>query len=190
MDSKTRGRVRRGAAWMAVAAATFGVFLTPRLATATAAPVPPEVPQEIAVPAGNELYGMGSAEGFQIYICQSQGTGFGWALQQPMAVLAGGGHKAFALHYGGPTWMALDGSAVVGTRTGLAPAPDAGAIPWLKLSASPASGSTTGVLSGTTFIQRVNTTGGVAPATGCDAEHVGATAPVPYTADYYFYRAG
>lgn len=77
MNTKTKDRVRRGAAWIAVATATFGVFLTPRLATATAAPAPPEVPQEVAVPAGNVLYGMGSAEGFQIYACQAQGTGFG-----------------------------------------------------------------------------------------------------------------
>ena len=48
-------------------------------------------------------------------------------------------------------------------------------------------GSADGTLSGTTFIQRLNTTGGTAPASGCDAE--GATAPVFYTADYYFWKA-
>jgi hypothetical protein len=41
------------------------------------------------------------------------------------------------------------------------------------------------------FIQRVNTTGGSAPATGCSLEtNVGATTLVPYTADYYFFKAG
>ena len=39
-------------------------------------------------------------------------------------------------------------------------------------------------------VQRINTVGGLAPATGCDAAHAGATAPVFYTADYWFYRAG
>ncbi len=46
-----------------------------------------------------------------------------------------------------------------------------------------------GTFTSTTFIQRVNTTGGVAPAGGCDADRVGTTTPVFYTADYYFYRA-
>jgi hypothetical protein len=37
-------------------------------------------------------------------------------------------------------------------------------------------------------IQRVNTTGGLAPTSGCGATTVGAVADVPYTADYYFYH--
>jgi hypothetical protein len=46
-----------------------------------------------------------------------------------------------------------------------------------------------GTLSGTTFIHRVNTLGGLAPETGCtSAADVGRTAFVPYTADYFFYR--
>ena len=46
-----------------------------------------------------------------------------------------------------------------------------------------------GKLTGTRFIQRLNTCGGVMPATGCtEAGHVGRKALVPYTADYYFYR--
>lgn len=45
-----------------------------------------------------------------------------------------------------------------------------------------------GTFSSTTYIQRLNTTGGLAPTSRCDAVHVGASAPVSYTADYYFYR--
>lgn len=185
MNITTKSTLRRGAGLLAATAVALGVaVLPPRGATAT--PAPPPVPQDIAVPAGNMLAGIGNAEGFQIYTCGAAG----WTLQQPMAVLTGGGHKPFVLHYGGPTWMALDGSAVVGTRAGIAPAPTRGNIPWLLLSTSPANGSADGTLSGTTFIQRLNTAGGTAPASGCDADHLGATAPVFYTADYYFYRAG
>jgi hypothetical protein len=184
MNITTNRKARRGAGLLAAAAVALWVaLLPPRGATAT--PVHP-VPQDIAVPAGNVLAGVGNAEGFQIYTCGAAG----WTLQQPMAVLNESGHKAFALHYGGPTWMALDGSAVVGTRAGIAPAPTPGNIPWLLLSAAPADGSADGILSGTTFIQRLNTAGGTAPASGCDADHLGASAPVFYTADYYFYRAG
>ena len=185
MNTKTNSKVRRGAGLMAAAAVALGGLLVgPQAATAT--PGPPEVPTDIAVPAGNVPSSMGQAQGFQIYTC----TATGWVLQQPMAVLTAGGHKPFALHYGGPTWMAMDGSSTTAARAGSAPAPEAGAIPWLLLKATPNSGPADGTFSSTTFIQRLNTTGGVAPATGCDAAHVGATAPVYYTADYYFYRAG
>ncbi|PYR41378.1 MAG: hypothetical protein DMF95_31190 [Acidobacteria bacterium] len=41
-----------------------------------------------------------------------------------------------------------------------------------------------------TFVQRLNTAGGVAPSTGCSGPtDVGNEAFVPYTADYFFYRA-
>ena len=44
-------------------------------------------------------------------------------------------------------------------------------------------------LTETTFIQRLNTIGGLAPATGCGAlSDVGNEAFVPYTADYFFYK--
>jgi len=44
-------------------------------------------------------------------------------------------------------------------------------------------------LTATTFIHRLNTSGGVAPSTGCTASDVGKKAFVPDTADYFFYRA-
>ena len=67
-----------------------------------------------------------------------------------------------------------------------------GAIPRLLVTivgdqAGPTSGDR---LTRTTFIQRVNTSGGVAPSTGCaSASDIGNQAFVPYTTDYYFYRA-
>ena len=67
-----------------------------------------------------------------------------------------------------------------------------GEIPWLLLQAVGVANGPTGgdYLAHTTFVQRLNTAGGVAPATGCgQASNVGATALVPYSADYYFYRA-
>lgn len=180
MTTKTKRHIGLMAAGMtAVAALVAG----PQLATA--AQRPPEVPGNIAVPAGHVLSSMGAAEGFQIYGCQSTG----WVLQQPQAVLLAGGHKPFALHYGGPTWTAMDGSSVVGARVDGVPAPSPSDIPWLLLRATPKPGAVEGALTGTTYIQRLNTSGGVAPATGCDADHLGATTLVPYTADYFFFRA-
>jgi len=45
-------------------------------------------------------------------------------------------------------------------------------------------------LTRTTFIQRLNTSGGIAPSTGCaQPTDVGSKVLVPYAADYFFYKA-
>jgi hypothetical protein len=67
---------------------------------------------------------------------------------------------------------------------------DPTAIPWLRLkTTSAAAGPGGDRLARTTCIQRVNTGGGVAPTSGCDASTVGKEARVGYTADYYFGKA-
>ena len=71
------------------------------------------------------------------------------------------------------------------------PLVEQGAVAWLKLTASGTQDGPTGghTLSETTFVQRLNTHGGVAPSTGCaSAADVGNEAFVPYTADYFFYK--
>lgn len=51
---------------------------------------------------------------------------------------------------------------------------------------APTGGAT---LARTTFIQRVNTFGGLAPSTGCDVPNeLGKKAFIPYPADYVFYK--
>ena len=68
-----------------------------------------------------------------------------------------------------------------------------GAIPWLLLQVVGAQDGPTGghKLTATTFIQRLNTSGGVAPSTGCAVStDVGKKALVPYTADYFFFVSG
>jgi hypothetical protein len=88
------------------------------------------------------------------------------------------------IHYAGPTWESNSGSKVVAAvRERCTPDPDA--IPWLLLKATSAQGP--GLFGGVTYIQRVNTEGGLAPAEPGDV--VGEEVRVPYTAGYYFYRA-
>jgi hypothetical protein len=130
----------------------------------------PDVPAALAVPEGNRLAFLLDASGQQIYGCQATATGFGWVL---------------IAHYAGPTWEALDGSTVVGARVAAYSA-DPTAIPWLLLSAASHAGQ--GKMSKVSFIQRLNTTAGLAPTTGCDADHVGAQSAIDYTATYYFYE--
>jgi hypothetical protein len=69
--------------------------------------------------------------------------------------------------------------------------PNAGSIPCLLLQSIGSQSGTAGgtLLSKTTFIQRLTTWGGGAPADGCSTSaDVGTQILVPYTADYYFYR--
>ena len=163
------------------ALAFWAVFLT-------AAPAQNGVPDSLKPPSGERLVLQGHATGDQIYICQSSSGGgdtrFAWVLSAPDARLTGDNGKEVAKHFAGPTWQSADGSQVKGKVVSqTAPAPDS--IPWLLLTATDHSGS--GVMSEVRTIQRLNTKGGRAPTTGCDAQHQGTKARVNYTADYYFY---
>jgi hypothetical protein len=144
----------------------------------------PVVPSKIQVPSGNRVFLVGHAVGVQIYLC----NGAAWSFVAPRADLFGDNGQLVVTHFGGPSWQAKDGSTVVGTlvdRTTV----DASAIPWLLLSASASPGSHGGRLAHTTFIQRVATTGGLAPAASeCNPSTAGTQAEVPYTADYFFWK--
>jgi hypothetical protein len=148
---------------------------------AQAHPEPPDVPSDIAVPEGNKPYLDVHAVGVQIYAC----NGTAWGLVAPRADLYDRG-RFFGTHFAGPTWQAKDGSEVVGSRVaGINVDPTA--VDWLLLSAA---STTEGRLGKTTFIQRINTTGGRPPAAvDCNAATAGTRAEVPYTADYVFWKA-
>jgi len=151
--------------------------------------VTPDVPAELQVPEGNSLFLVGHATGVQIYGCTVTASGTAWTLLAPRADLYGDNGKVIATHFAGPTWQANDGSWVVGKKeAGVTVDPTA--VPWLKLSAaSKAAGPDGDRLAHTTFVQRLNTAGGLPPAASeCDATSVGTRAEVPYTADYYFWR--
>jgi hypothetical protein len=146
----------------------------------------PELPSPIcdsvAVPDGNRVSAHVYAAGVQIY----QWNGSAWVFVAPEAELFASPcyEGSVGMHYAGPTWEAKDGSQVVAVReAGCAPYP--GAIPWLRLVATETSEH--GRFGDVTFIQRVNTIGGTAPAEA--GTEIGQEARVPYTAEYYFYRA-
>jgi hypothetical protein len=174
---------------MLVAGIVAAVAAWPLAQMAIAGPPEPVVPAAIAVPDGHKLFLVGHAVGVQIYSCNATSSGYRWSFVAPRANLYGDNGKLLTTHFAGPTWQAKDGSSVVGRRVdGLTV--DASAIPWLLLAAaSTSTGADGDRLAGTTFIQRIATTGGLAPAAaGCNAETAGATAEVPYTADYYFWK--
>jgi len=151
---------------------------------AQAGPPPPVVPSKIQVGAGNKVFLVGHAVGVQIYSC----NGVAWGFVAPRANLYDDHGKLIITHFGGPTWQATDGSRVVGQLVDSVTV-DATAIPWLLLSASTTAGPDGDRLVATTYVQRIATTGGLAPpAAECNATTVGTVAEVPYTADYYFWK--
>jgi hypothetical protein len=148
----------------------------------------PKVPKILRVPAGQTVLLKALGKGVQIYECKAKPGDpgkFEWSFKAPEADLTNEDGKKIAKHYAGPTWEGNDGSKVVGEKKADAPAPRPGAVPWLLLKAKTNEGTST--FARVTYIQRVDTKGGVAPATGCDQAHVNTEARVDYSANYYFY---
>jgi Protein of unknown function (DUF3455) len=190
---------------LAALAAAFTVS-RPQLAHADHV-TPPPVPANIQVSAGNKAFLEGHAIGTQDYICLPSGSGFAWTFFGPQATLFNDDDKQVITHFLSPnpfeggtpraTWQhSQDTSTVWAFATPATTSTDpafvaSGAIPWLRLEVVGAQDGPTGghKLTATTFIQRLNTSGGVAPSTGCIlSTDVGKKALVPYTADYFFYK--
>src|ERR1700721_804235 len=139
-----------------------------------------QIPQQLQPPANEQLLLKVHAKGDQVYTCKGDGTQFSWTLKAPDAQLFDKDGKAFGKHFAGPSWEASDGSRVTGKAVANAPSPDADSLPWLLVNIVSHEGS--GVFSNATTIQRLNTKGGKAPASGCDASHVGKEVRVAYSA--------
>ena len=155
---------------------------------ATAEILPPQVPESLKAPATELVLLKAVGKGKQIYACKAKvdnAAQFEWVLARPDADLLNDQGAKIGKHYAGPTWEAVDASKVVGQVQQRANAPQPEAVPWLLLKAKANEG--TGKFSHVSYIQRVNTAGGVAPAGGCDKEHAGNEVSIDYHADYYFY---
>jgi hypothetical protein len=177
----------------------------------------PPVPADLQVETGNKVFLIGHAVGTQNYVClpcdpSTPGceAGVAFSLFTPQATLFNDHGKQLITHFFSPnpfegnlvraTWEhSQDTSRVWAKAIGIATDSTdpqfvrQGAIPWVLLQvkdvgalAGPTGGNK---LTGTTFIQRVNTFGGSAPAGVCNSPaNIGIKAFVPYTADYIFYK--
>ena len=149
---------------------------------------PPQVPDNLKVPDTETVLLKAIGTGKQIYVCSAKsgdGSQFAWVLDRPQAELIGENGAVIGKHYKGPDWEAADGSKVGGQVQRRANAPNANAVPWLLLKAASHDGA--GTFARVTYVQRVDTEGGVAPAAGCDKSHAGAEASADYQATYFFY---
>lgn len=155
----------------------------------TTSECPPNTPAALAPGADQTLAFVLDAQGVQRYQCVQSTTGYSWVFVAPDADLFTEHPRARVVHhFAGPTWLWRDSSSVLGAKVAGVTV-DATAIPWLLLNVT-SHGGDDGKLSTINQIQRLQTTGGNAPAAGCDADHVGAESDVLYTARYFFYRTG
>ncbi|MFE2472877.1 DUF3455 domain-containing protein [Streptomyces mirabilis] len=168
----------------AVAAVTAGTLFSATVgqaATSQPARTGVDAPAALKVPDSNRLTGVFSAAGVQTYTC-ADGA---WKLLEPAATLWAKNdrtHRPVALHSRGPVWVStVDGSAV--NAAAIANSPKTGTIPELLLQSTATRG--TGVFAGVSYVQRLDTHGGVAPTTACTGTD---QISVRYSATYAFYK--
>ena len=146
------------------------------------------IPQQLNPDAKESMTLIVPAKGVQIYECRvNQAGAYEWTFVAPQAELFDTTGKPIGRHYAGPSWESGDGSKIVGAVKARADAPAANAIPWLLLGTK--SVGREGEFSKVTSVQRVNTSGGLAPKAGCSEGNAGTPVRVPYSADYYFFTA-
>jgi hypothetical protein len=161
-------------------------------AGAAAGPAPQTIPGDRLDPRtyapGSKLFLVAHATGVQKYACQANGS---WLFTAPEANLYEATRNPAGSHFLDfdtrlPVWRWKDGSSVEAARkVTVSVAMDR--IAWLLLQTAVATPGPDGDrLAGTAWVQRLNTSGGLAPAGACAP---GATAAVPYEADYYFWKA-
>lgn len=147
------------------------------------------LPAPVQVPAGHVVALETVGAGEITYECREKTAAPGqyeWVFVGPSAQLSDRQGRVVGRYFGPPaTWAASDGSAITGTQVAVAPAA-AGSLPLQLVKANPATGS--GAMAGLSYIQRVATQGGVAPAAACDAGANGRREIVKYRADYIFWK--
>jgi len=182
----------------------------------TKVPSAPDRIQVESVQPGNRVFFVGHGVGTQNYVCLPTAAGVAFQLFTPEATLFTDEGKQRITHFFSPnlnpkpdqdakelgairaTWEDSGDTSVVwakaiaqATSTSDPTFVDKNAIAWVLLEVvgtqeGPRGGDK---LTNTTFIQRLNTAGGLAPSTGCASPaDIGTEAFMPYTADYFFYR--
>ena len=151
-----------------------------------AAVTAPSVPAPLQPSAAEEPAFMLHANGVHVYECRPNlNGGFQWVFANPDATLTDG-TSARAVQVTPNTFEGSTDRSVVSGRVRAVAGAGGDNLPWMLLSAR--STADTGLFAGVTSVQRVNTTGGVAPRGGCGESTAGSEARIDFSADYYFYK--
>ena len=174
--------------WRRVARSCLLVLALSTASAAWAQTGPTRFPENLRSPQQNVLQLRTYASGVQVYACKAKAddpNAFEWTFKEPVAELWNERGEKIGKHYAGPTWEGNDGSKVVAQVMQRADSPTPGSIPWLLLMSKSTAGN--GVFTPVTYVQRLETVGGIAPTEGCDRAAVNAERDVEYAATYLFY---
>lgn len=148
------------------------------------------LPALIQVATGNTLVLETKANGTIKYQCSKEKdplTTYKWTMTGPTAELMNAEGDKVGDYSGPPArWAHKDGSFVTGSQVAVSPNGSKN-IPMQLVKADVSGGL--GALTAISYVQRVNTKGGVAPSKKCSAENEGGQAEVKYSAEYRFWKA-
>lgn len=125
-----------------------------------------------------------TARGAQVFRCEKRDGQGAWVFRQPDAELLDAAGKAAGRHGANFSFEHVDGSRLVATIAAHDEAPKPTDLRWLLMTTRSFG---KGAFEGVTHVQRINTTGGMPPAS-CDAAHAGRVLRVDFTSDFLFYR--
>lgn len=178
------------AVWLALGLA--GCATTPLPPPSDAGPAGVQAPSlgwfsSIKPPEGQQPVLKLAARGVQIFRCEPrEGGGHGWSFRLPEAELLDERGTVVARHGANFSFEHTDGSRLLGTILGSDAAPRDDALRWLLMSTRSFGD---GALAGISYVQRVNTSGGMPPSR-CEAKQANQLLRVDFSADFIFYRPG
>jgi len=124
-----------------------------------------------------------AARGVQVFRCEKRDGQGVWVFRQPDAELLDATGKVVGRHGANFSFEHVDGSRLVATIVAHEDAPKASDLRWLLMTTRSFG---KGAFDGVTHVQRINTSGGMPPAS-CDAAHAGRVLRVDFTSDFLFY---
>jgi hypothetical protein len=125
-----------------------------------------------------------AARGAQVFRCEQRDGQGAWVFRQPDAELVDAAGKVVGRHGANFSFEHVDGSRLVATIAAHDEAPKPTDLRWLLMTTRSFG---RGAFEGVTHAQRINTTGGMPPAS-CDAVHAGRVLRIDFTSDFLFYR--
>ena len=144
------------------------------------------IPAQIRVPVGKSPALLTHAIGDQIYQCALVNGSYTWILLAPDAKLLDTKGQVVGKHYSGPVWEYKEGSRIEGRIVSKLDVDPDSSISWLLVKVIGHKGN--GLFSDISYINRINTRGGLAPSSGCHMNHLGTEKRMAYSADYVFYK--
>jgi hypothetical protein len=138
----------------------------------------------IRVPDGQDVVLRLTAKGAQVFRCERVEKTFEWRFRQPDAELFNAEGKPVGRHGANFSFEHRDGSRLIGTVKAHDKAPTPDTLPWLLFSTRSFG---KGELSGITYVQRIDTLGGMPPP-GCTAQEANRLLRVEFSAVFVFYR--